>query len=92
MPLWTYDKKDNFFTAVGVFNAAGIGQKDKEESCLEHNPFFDWYTCTCSFEKCLEMQQKKQQQNNGANKRAVSGVMLMASVLTTWAVKQLICI
>ena len=83
---------DNFLAAVGVFNAAGIGQQDKEEGCLEHNPFFNWYTCTCSFEKCLEMQYKKQQNSGAANKRVISGAALMASVLTTWAVKNLISI
>ena len=81
---------DNFFAAAGVFNAVGSGQEDKEESCMEHNPFFDWYTCTCSFDKCLEMQDKKQH-NGAGNKRVNSGAALMASVLTTWAVKKLIC-
>lgn len=88
-------KIDHFFAASGVFNAAGSGQEDKEETCLRHNPFFNWYTCTCSFDKCLELQHKKQkkQEHNGAvNMRAISGSTLMASVLTMWAVKKFISI
>ena len=44
----------SYFAAVGLFNAAGEQPGGQDERCLKYDPFFNWYTCTCSFEECLQ--------------------------------------
>ena len=40
-----------YFAAVGLFSA-GKGASTK---CLKYDPFFNWYTCTCSYEECQRL-------------------------------------
>ena len=59
--------------------------------CLEYNPLFDWYTCTCGFDKCLELEENKER-SGAANAGAISWAELMASMLAVRAVKSILSI
>ena len=74
-----------------MFNGVGSGRHDKEDMCLEYNPFFDWYTCTCEFDKCLELEENNEHSGAG-NTGAISGVVFMTSMFTMWAVKRIFSI
>ena len=79
------------FAAVGLFNAGG-GQ-GMDEECLKYDPFFDWHTCTCTFEECLQLEygdKKKEQKERSsaapAQNAAVGIVIMLALLSTAWAV------
>ena len=42
-----------YFSAVGLFSAGKGGGKSTK--CLKYDPFFNWYTCTCSYEECQRL-------------------------------------
>ena len=80
------------FAAVGLFNAGGK-QGGKDEKCLKYDPFFNWYTCTCTFEECLQLEyggkrkKKKNKQSAATTQKAATGVILMLGLLSSaWAV------
>ena len=76
---------------MGLFNAGGK-QGGKDEKCLKYDPFFNWYTCTCTFEECLQLEyggkkEKKNKQSAATTQKAATGVILMLGLLSTaWAV------
>ena len=79
------------FAAVGLFNAGGK-QGGKDEKCLKYDPFFNWYTCTCTFEECLQLEyggkrKKKNKHSAATTQKAATGVILMLGLLSSaWAV------
>ena len=77
------------FTAVGLFNAGG--HQGKDQKCLKYDPFFNWYTCTCSFEECLQLEyggkKKKNMHSGTTTQNAAKGIALTLALISIgWAV------
>ena len=76
-----------YSAAVGLFNAAGEKPGGQDERCLKYDPFFNWYTCTCSFEECLRLEYGGKKHSAATTQRAATAVVLMLGLLSTaWAV------